>query len=66
MRSAQTASSIDAIMLLQVGSLYIILFARATPHDYHWALYHHIHPTKGTKWHIRNISDRWFSTTATP
>ncbi|TFK51766.1 hypothetical protein OE88DRAFT_1628741 [Heliocybe sulcata] len=48
-------------MVLDVGGLYIMLFARATPNDYHWALYHHTHPTKGTKWHIRNVSDVWMT-----
>lgn len=38
-----------------------MLFARATPNDYHWALYHHTQPTKGTKWHIKNICDSWMT-----
>lgn len=50
-----------SIMSLQLDSFYIMLFARATPHDYHWALYHHREQTRGMKWHITNISDHWMS-----
>ena len=48
-------------MPLEVNGLYIALYARATPNDYHWALYHHLQPIRGKKWHIRNISDHWMS-----
>ncbi|OBZ69289.1 hypothetical protein A0H81_10889 [Grifola frondosa] len=44
---------------LEAGALYIVLFARSTPNDYHWALYHHFSPTRGAKFHIRNICDAW-------
>ncbi|THH20456.1 hypothetical protein EW146_g904 [Bondarzewia mesenterica] len=29
---------------LEIGGLYIMLFARAIPDEYHWALYHHWSP----------------------
>ncbi|OCH91326.1 hypothetical protein OBBRIDRAFT_693223, partial [Obba rivulosa] len=46
---------------LQAGSLYIALYARATPHDYHWALYHHWSADGGTKFHIRNLGQGWIA-----
>ncbi|KAG6830630.1 hypothetical protein H0H92_015722 [Tricholoma furcatifolium] len=49
--------------MLELGALYVALYARATPVDYHWALYHHWTSTSGgTKYHIRNVgTSGWFS-----
>ncbi|THH09487.1 hypothetical protein EW146_g8671 [Bondarzewia mesenterica] len=44
---------------LEIGGLYIMLFARAIPDEYHWALYHHWSPHRGTKFHIRNLGEGW-------
>ena len=38
-----------------------VLYARATPNDYHWALYHHWSSSTGTKFHVRNVGPAWFA-----
>ncbi|KAG6890664.1 hypothetical protein C0992_013336 [Termitomyces sp. T32_za158] len=49
--------------MLEIGALYIALYARDDPSSFHWAIYHHWSSTKGTKFHIRNIvpGQGWFS-----
>jgi hypothetical protein len=47
--------------MLKIGALYVVLYARATPNDYHWALYHHWSSSTGTKFHIRNVGSTWFA-----
>ncbi|KAG6862724.1 hypothetical protein C0993_001820, partial [Termitomyces sp. T159_Od127] len=49
--------------MLEIGALYIALYARDDPSSFHWAIYHHWSSTTGTKFHIRNITSAggWFS-----
>ncbi|KAK0227578.1 hypothetical protein IW262DRAFT_1346035 [Armillaria fumosa] len=55
-------------MPLEVGGLYILLFARYQPGSYHWGMYHHWEaPTspnsagKGTKYHAVLVAANWGS-----
>ncbi|EMD31211.1 hypothetical protein CERSUDRAFT_163292 [Gelatoporia subvermispora B] len=47
--------------MLELGGLYIALYARATPNDYHWAIYHHWSENRGMKFHIRNLGQGWIA-----
>ncbi|PBK70223.1 hypothetical protein ARMSODRAFT_1003796 [Armillaria solidipes] len=55
-------------MSLEIGGLYIMLFARYQPGSYHWGLYHYweapTNPTfagKGTKYHAVLVAANWGS-----
>ncbi|OCH89361.1 hypothetical protein OBBRIDRAFT_667755 [Obba rivulosa] len=47
--------------MLQANSLYLAIYARDTPDDYHWALYYHGTADGGTKFHIRNLGQGWIA-----